>query len=149
MSEPRVLSVQNLDLATASSLYLYPSEHYPFWNTVRAQSQVAAWGDQLAYGALGEHLTLSGLSESDLWMGDVLKLPALALIVTGPRQPDFVLNEQLGFDHAVKMMSQSGWCGFHAAVQGKGAIRPGDRITLQPGPREIRLIEWFRHQQRS
>jgi MOSC domain-containing protein YiiM len=43
----------------SKAVYAYPSEHYPFWNTVRAQAQVALWDEALPYGALGENLTLA------------------------------------------------------------------------------------------
>src|SRR5215210_7118610 len=48
------------------AVYAYPSEHYPFWQTVRAQAGVASWGEKLPFGSLGENLTLGvGLPESD------------------------------------------------------------------------------------
>ena len=54
------------------AVYAYPSEHLPFWQTVRAQAGVAAWGDVLAPGMVGENLTLAGLLETDAFIGDVL-----------------------------------------------------------------------------
>ena len=34
------------------AVYAYPSEHYAFWKTVRAQAQVALWDEDLPFGAL-------------------------------------------------------------------------------------------------
>ena len=59
----------------SKAVYAYPSEHYPFWNTVRAQAQVALWDEALPYGSLGENLTLAGVAENELWIGDVLRFP--------------------------------------------------------------------------
>src|SRR5215210_4550765 len=42
------------------AVYAYPSEHYEFWQTVRAQAGVAAWDTPLGPGALGENLTVAG-----------------------------------------------------------------------------------------
>src|SRR5450755_4246385 len=57
------------------AVYAYPSEHYAFWQTVRAQAQVGLWNETLPFGAMGENLTLQGLREGDLWIGDVLRFP--------------------------------------------------------------------------
>lgn len=54
------------------AVYAYPSSHYAFWQTVRAQARVAAVGATLPFGALGENLTIEGLLESDMWIGDRL-----------------------------------------------------------------------------
>ena len=59
----------------SKAVYAYPSEHYPFWQTVRAQAQVAGWDAPLPHGMMGENLTISGLTESDVWVGDVLRFP--------------------------------------------------------------------------
>ena len=33
----------------SKAVYAYPHEHYPFWQTVRAQMGVAPWDDRLPY----------------------------------------------------------------------------------------------------
>ena len=45
----------------SKAVYAYPSEHYPFWQTVRAQAGVALWDEPLPPGSLGENLTLAGV----------------------------------------------------------------------------------------
>src|SRR5438105_12406211 len=50
----------------AKSLYAYPIEHYPFWQTVRAQAQVAEWGAPLPCGFMGENLSIAGLLENQV-----------------------------------------------------------------------------------
>ena len=126
------------------AVYAYPSEHYPFWQTVRAQANVAAWGDTLMPGALGENLTLAGLLENEVWIGDVLRFADCELAVSEPRFPCFKLNAALGFKHAVKLMGASGWCGFYLAVRVPGRLRSGQRFELVPGPREVGIPELFR-----
>jgi len=56
----------------SNAVYAYPSEHLPFWQTVRAQAGVAALGEAIASGLLGENLLLEGLRETELWIGDRL-----------------------------------------------------------------------------
>ncbi len=44
----------------AKAVYAYPSEHFGFWQTVRAQARVAGWDAPVPPGLLGENLTLKG-----------------------------------------------------------------------------------------
>jgi MOSC domain-containing protein YiiM len=128
----------------SKAVYAYPREHYEFWRTVRAQAGVALWDDALEPGALGENLTLSGLTEDRVWVGDVLRFPQCALAVSEPRQPCFKFNAVMGFAKAAKLMVQSGWSGFYLAVREPGTIEAGETFVVVPGPREVRIDELFR-----
>lgn len=128
----------------AKAVYAYPHEHYAFWQTVRAQARVSLWDEPMAPGTLGENLTLQGLTEDALWVGDQLRLPACVLAVSEPRFPCFKFNATMGFAQAGKLMVQSGFCGSYLAVIEPGPVCAGDAIELVPGPREVNLRELFR-----
>lgn len=128
----------------AKAVYAYPSEHYPFWQTVRAQAGVAPWDDILPAGALGENLTLAGLLETEAWIGDVLRFADCELVVSEPRYPCFKFNAAMGFNQASKLMAQSGWCGLYLAVRVPGTLRAGEAFSVVPGPREVGIAELFR-----
>lgn len=128
----------------SKAVYAYPSEHYPFWQTVRAQAAVAPWDEALAPGALGENLTLAGVVESDVFIGDVLRFPNCALAVSGPRFPCFKFNAAMGFAHAAKLMVQSAWCGWYLSVREPGTISAGESFTIVAGAREVGVGELFR-----
>ncbi|NRF69574.1 MOSC domain-containing protein [Aquincola sp. S2] len=128
----------------SKAVYAYPAEHYPFWQTVRAQARAAVPGEPLPPGALGENLTIEGLAEDQLWIGDRLRLPNCELAVSEPRYPCFKFNAVMGFAQAAKLMSQSGYCGSYLAVINPGTIEAGDAIELIPGPREVNVRELFK-----
>ncbi len=128
----------------SKAVYAYPSEHYPFWQTVRAQAGVAAWGEALPWGAMGENLSLRGLLETQVWLGDRLCFDDCELVVSEPRQPCFKFAAAMGFAPAVKLMAQSGYCGFYLAVQRPGTLRAGASFRVEPGPREVSIPELFR-----
>lgn len=128
----------------SKAVYAYPSEHLPFWQTVRAQAQVSLWDGAMVPGLLGENLLLEGVREQDLWLGDRLNLPGCVLVVSEPRMPCFKFNAAMGFAQASQLMSQSGFCGAYLAVLQPGALQAGETFTLQPGPREVNLRELFR-----
>lgn len=125
------------------AVYAYPVEHYRFWQTVRAQAGRQAWDETLPPGFLGENLTLEGLLEQQVWIGDVLRFPRCELAVAGARQPCFKLNAVMGFGQAAKLMVQSGYCGFYLAVRLPGLICADERFELLPGPREVGIPELF------
>ena len=90
------------------AVYAYPHAHYVFWQTVRAQAKLALWDETLPPGFVGENLTLEGLLESQVWIGDVLRFARCELAVAGPRQPCFKFNAAMGFDQAVASIWQCG-----------------------------------------
>ncbi|MEY2839705.1 MAG: hypothetical protein RJB60_2004 [Pseudomonadota bacterium] len=128
----------------SKAVYAYPSEHYAFWQTVRAQAGQQALDEPLPHGMLGENLTLSGLLESNAYVGDVLKFPNCTLAISEPRQPCYKFEAMMGFKQAVKMMAQSGYCGFYLAVRQGGTIAAGEAFELIPGPREVSIQELFK-----
>lgn len=128
----------------AKAVYAYPSEHLPFWQTVRAQAQAALWDEPLPPGLLGENLLLQGVREHELWIGDRLRLPGCTLVVSEPRMPCNKFSGVMGFAQAAQLMTQSGYCGAYLAVLQPGTVQAGDAFALEPGPREVNLRELFK-----
>ena len=128
----------------SKALYAYPSEHFAFWQTVRAQAGAAGWAEPIAPGTMGENLTLAGLLENQVWIGDVLRFPNCSLAVSEPRFPCFKFNAAMGFKQAAAMMNANAWCGFYLAVRDPGSLQAADPFELVPGPREVGIAELFR-----
>lgn len=134
------------------ALYAYPLEYYPAWQTMRMQAMHV--DEPLPPGFLGENLTVEGLLENRVWIGDVLEIGGtnrgdsgdspVRLRVTAPREPCFKFNARMGFSHAAKMMVQSGYTGFYLEVLQTGPLRAGDAIRLIAGAREV-TVEDMHH----
>ncbi len=139
---------QSVHGGQSKAIYAYPVAHYPFWQGVRAQASVAPADALLAHGFMGENLTIEGLIEQQLWIGDRLRLPGCVLTVSEPRQPCYKFNHVMGFPQASKLMSQSGYSGAYLAVLEPGTLCAGDEFELLPGPREVNLRELFRSRMR-
>ena len=125
------------------AVYAYPSEHYAFWQIARQQAGLGRIDDSLPHGSLGENLTLSGLLESGVWAGDVLKFANCELRVTLPREPCFKFNASIGFARASRVMAQSGFCGFYLAVQTPGVLCAGESFELIAGRRGVSIPQLF------
>ncbi len=139
-----ILGDEQADLSVHGGLdkavYVYPAEHYPFWDTV---SQQARQVTPLAHGKMGENLTVTGLNEKNTYVGDYLTVGTVRLRVEAPRNPCFKFNATMGFKHAVKMMIQSNYCGFYCSVVQPGFITAGDKITVTAGDRVISIEQRF------
>jgi MOSC domain-containing protein YiiM len=105
---------------------------------------VSLWDEALAPGSLGENLTLAGLLESQVWIGDVLRFPGCEFAVSEPRFPCFKFNAAMGFNQAAKLMTANAWCGFYLSVRVQGSLEAGESFELIPGPRDVGITELFR-----
>jgi MOSC domain-containing protein YiiM len=122
----------------SKAVYAYPLEHYAFWREYR---QSAGSSADLPYGSLGENLTITGLLESSLHVGDMLHFPDCVLRVTQPREPCYKFNAVMGGPNAAKAMIRSGYSGFYLAVDTPGTLMAGQEFSVVPGPRETPLTE--------
>ncbi|WP_210546384.1 MOSC domain-containing protein [Rhodoferax sp. PAMC 29310] len=125
------------------AIYAYPSEHYPFWSEARARTGYAEIDDALLFGSMGENLSLEGLLETEVWVGDVFKFAHCSLRVTIPREPCYKFNATMGYSGAVRAMAQSGFCGWYLAVDQPGTISAGESFEVVPGPRSLCILKSF------
>jgi len=126
------------------AVYAYPSEHYPLWQAARQAAGLTGIDETLPWGSVGENLTLSGLLESEVWVGDLLSFANCVLRVTKPREPCYKFNAAMGFNTAAKTMANNGFCGFYLAVQEPGSLQAGESFEVIPGPRQMGIPESFR-----
>ena len=105
------------------AVYAYPSEHYPFWRRELGPSE-------LAWGAFGENLTLEGLTEDRICIGDRIRCGSAELAVTQPRVPCYKLGVRFGRADMVKRFQAAGRSGFYFAVIREGELGAGDPVEL-------------------
>jgi len=111
------------------AVYAYPSEHYAYW---KAELPDAV----LDPGAFGENLTIEGLLEDRVCIGDQIRCGTAAFVVTQPRTPCFKLGIRFGRPDIVKRFQRSGRSGFYLAVMREGEIGAGDALELIESPGE-------------
>lgn len=126
-------------------VYALPSEHLLWWQAQRQARGVTLFDEVLDPGYLGENLSLQGVSEQDVFIGDCLKLGDVVLRVTQPREPCGKFNAVMGYALAAKDMVQSGRCGFYLAVDQPGILQAGVSFDVIPGPRSISVTQALQH----
>jgi MOSC domain-containing protein YiiM len=123
------------------AVYAYPQEHYMFWQTARLAHGVSLFDEALPAGFMGENLTVSGLLEQDVYVGDVLQFAHCALRVAAPREPCFKFNAVMGFARAGRLMVTERRCGWYLSVDTPGTLTAGEVFTLLPGRRSLSIAE--------
>ena len=125
------------------AVYAYPVEHLPFWQKQRREAGVSLFDETLPPGFMGENLSIEGLLEHDVWIGDELHFPGCVLRVTAPREPCFKFNAVMGLNQAGRLMMERLCSGFYLAVVRTGTIEAGEAFQLAPGTRGLRVSEAF------
>jgi MOSC domain-containing protein YiiM len=116
------------------AIYLYPSEHYEFWQQML--------GAKLPWAAFGENLTIAGLSETTVSIGDHLGIGTAVLSVSQPRLPCFKLAAKFQRDDMIERFLDSRRTGFYAQVLQEGELQAGDPIViLQEDPARVTIRE--------
>ena len=105
------------------AVYAYPVEHYQYWHEQLPDVE-------FTHGIFGENLTISGLLEDELYIGDHFTLGSVELIVTQPRMPCYKLGLRFNRPDMVKRFLDSQLTGFYFRVLKEGEVKRGDELEL-------------------
>jgi MOSC domain-containing protein YiiM len=120
------------------AIYAYPAEFYDYWKEQFPQME-------LPWGMFGENLTIRGLSEETVYIGDRFQVGSAQLVVKQPRLPCYKLGLKFGRDDILKRFLQSGLTGFYFAVLKEGEVAAGDSINLlQRDEGQVKVADFTR-----
>lgn len=109
---------------------VYTGDHYPYWEKELNQD--------LVYGAFGENITVSGMSEEDVCIGDTFELGQAIVQVTQPRQPCFKLAKKYNIPKLPLYFQETGYTGFYFRVLKEGWVSSVDTLKrLQSDPKGV------------
>jgi len=104
--------------------YLYSKDHYPHWKTLYPDLD---WD----WGQFGENLTVAGLDETELFIGDIYQVGNAVVQVSQPRVPCFKLGIRFDTQKILKPFLQSTFSGAYVRVLTPGTVQKGDTFVLQ------------------
>lgn len=117
----------NLHGGPDRAVCVYSFDHYTFWEE---------WsGTKLAPGAFSENLTISGVRETDICIGDTFKCGEALVQVSQPRLPCTKLAGKHGRQDLPDAIRAKLYTGFYLRVLEGGSVRVGDlfeKITAGP-----------------
>lgn len=113
--------------------YAYSFDHYEYWSRELGRND-------FKFGQFGENLTVSGLTEAEVYVGDIFRVGEALLEVTQPRVPCFKLGLKMGLPQFPKQFLRSGRSGFYLRVLEQGMVSAGDEISrVQVGPERLSI----------
>ncbi|TWO31681.1 MOSC domain-containing protein [Seonamhaeicola sediminis] len=117
--------------------YLFSEDHYDYWKKLYPNLD---WN----WGMFGENLTVSGLNEDKIYIGDVYKVGKALVQVTQPREPCFKFGYKFGSQEVIKQFIDYGYPGTYVRVLEEGYVREGDKFKLiKQAENSITTVEFF------
>lgn len=130
----------------------YAAEHYRVWRNEFQQIDAIASRiplNEFGPGAFGENLTVEGLSEGNVCLGDVYELGTAKIEVSQPRQPCWKLGRRWRMKQLTALAVSTGRMGWYVRVLQEGDVSAGEAMRLIERPMEqwsiARLNELFYH----
>jgi len=118
------------------AVYACSLGNYAAWKAAFPQYQAL-----LVPGGLGENLTIDGIAEVDVCMGDQVRIGTAVLQVSQPRQPCFKFALRFNDVAMPRAMVRNGMTGWYYRVLQPGVLGAGDEVRLMARPRPEWTIE--------
>jgi len=122
---------------TDKACYLYSADHYSFWKNKYPNLE---W----IWGMFGENLTVIGLDESEIRIGDRYQIGDAVVQVSQPRQPCFKLGVRFGDQSVVDDFWKSSFSGVYVRILQPGKVKKGDEpILIDRNPESLSVSQVF------
>lgn len=117
------------------AVLVYQRESYDFWRERLGR-------DDLEYGRFGENLTVEGLPDDEVCIGDRYRIGEAEFEVTQPRVTCFRVGMRLGEPEMPALMVAHHRPGFYFRVIAEGRVQAGDEIVrTRTGPHRMSVAE--------
>lgn len=105
------------------AVYAYPAEHYQYWRNEIPDID-------FPWGIFGENLSIEGLLEDSVYIGDRYRIGEVEVVATQPRLPCYKLGIRFGRADMIKKFLSSRRTGFYFKVTQEGLVEAGNKIEL-------------------
>lgn len=105
----------------------YSADHYPDWREELSMPD-------MPHGAFGENLTISGVSERSVCIGDILRIGPVIFEVSQPRQPCWKLARRWRLHALTGMVVRDGRSGWYLRVIEEGWLAASEAVLLVDRP---------------
>jgi len=109
------------------AVLMYAESHYAGWRLLEGLADMGP-------GGFGENLTVSGLDETQVCVGDVLEVGGTRLQVSSPRGPCADISRRWDREWLLKEVVARRHTGWYLRVLAPGEVQVGDRVRLLERP---------------
>ncbi|CEE91204.1 conserved hypothetical protein [Xenorhabdus nematophila str. Anatoliense] len=113
-----------------------PREHYLFW-----KRQFPELMETFVSPLFGENLSTEGMTEDNVYIGDIFQWGEALIQITQPRSPCYKLNLITGISDFSAMMQNNGCCGWLYRVISAGFVSTGEPIKLLSRNSDVSVTE--------
>jgi MOSC domain-containing protein YiiM len=103
--------------------YLFSADQYPYWKKLYPALD---WD----WGMFGENLTVSGMDETHMRIGDIYDIGTARVQVSQPRQPCYKLGIRFGDQKIIGQFVEHGYPGTYVRVLKEGKVQNGNKLSL-------------------
>ncbi|MEX0290361.1 MAG: MOSC domain-containing protein [Flavobacteriaceae bacterium] len=103
--------------------YLFSADQYPYW---KEKYPELSWD----WGMFGENLTVEGLDEALIRIGNIYKLGEAVVQITQPREPCYKLGVRFDNQQILKEFIDHAQPGAYVRVVKEGEVTRGDSLEL-------------------
>lgn len=103
--------------------YIYSADHYSYWKNLYPDLD-------FDFGMFGENISIEGLNEGEIHLGDQYQIGSAIVEVSQPREPCFKLGARFGTQKILKQFINAPYPGVYLRVLEPGTVKVGDAMTL-------------------
>ncbi|NER12228.1 MOSC domain-containing protein [Leptobacterium flavescens] len=103
--------------------YLFSADQYPYWKSLYPQLE---W----EWGMFGENLTVKGLNETDILVGDIYRIGKALVQITQPREPCYKLGIKFDTQIILEQFIERGFPGTYIRIMEEGEVKASDKMVL-------------------
>ncbi|WP_396637226.1 MOSC domain-containing protein [Maribacter sp. R77961] len=103
--------------------YLFSADYYPYWKNLYPDME---WD----WGMFGENLTVEGLEESKIKVGNMYRLGSALVQISQPREPCYKLGIRFGTQDILRQFIAHNHPGTYVKILEEGQVAAGDALIL-------------------
>lgn len=116
--------------------YLFSSDQYPFWKKLYP-------GLSWDWGMFGENLSVEGLDETNIRIGNIYSIGTAIVQVTQPREPCYKLGIRFGTQEIIQQFIDHAYPGTYVRLIEKGSVKAGDAVELVEESNNTLTVQQF------
>ncbi|WP_422084000.1 MOSC domain-containing protein [Ulvibacterium sp.] len=146
VSEPLFLEKESVAKDTISNrkvhggvhkaCYLFSTNQYPYWKGLYPDLK---WD----WGMFGENLTVEGLDEAQIRIGDIFRIGTALVQVSQSREPCYKLGIRFGNQDILRQFIDHGYSGMYVRILEEGQVQNGDTLQLEKASENPLTVKQF------
>lgn len=121
---------------TNKACYIFASNYYNYWRTLYPNLD---WN----WGMFGENLTVDGLDEAEIRVGNIYKIGKALVQVTQPREPCYKLGIRFKDQKIIQEFIAHNHPGIYVKILEEGMVKAADKVLLVEKSKNSLTVQQF------